>query len=223
SRFVACEAQKYCPTLQIAMQTDRIPTSAPFAQAGATRTQGTLRIELICPRGPLYRHRGGIWKKTMRYAPLTLTTLASLVPPEISAEVRITDEGVEEIDPERIEADLVGITAITGTAPPAYEIAARLRQRGIPVVIGGVHPTLMPDETMRHADCTVVGYAEESWPQLLRDFVIGRMATRYDQSPSLRLENLPFPQRRLYNSSLVNVAHTIEATRGCIFQCDFCV
>ncbi|HVG90195.1 MAG TPA: radical SAM protein [Alphaproteobacteria bacterium] len=159
----------------------------------------------------------------MRYAPLTLTTLASLVPAEISASVRITDEGVDEIDPDRIEADLVGITAITGTAPRAYEIAKRLRQRGIPVVIGGVHPTLMPEETMRYADSTVVGYAEESWPQLLRDFVAGRMAARYDQSPNLRLENLPFPQRQLYNSSLVNVAHTIEATRGCIFQCDFCV
>jgi radical SAM superfamily enzyme YgiQ (UPF0313 family) len=182
-----------------------------------------LQIELICPRGPLYRHRGGIWKKTMRYAPLTLTTLASLVPAEIAAHVRITDEGVDEIDPDRIEADLVGITAITGTAPRAYEIAARLRQRGIPVVIGGVHPTLMPEETMRHADSTVVGYAEESWPQLLRDFVAGRMAARYDQSPSLRLDNLPFPQRQLYNSTLVNVAHTIEATRGCIFQCEFCV
>ena len=182
-----------------------------------------LRIHLLCPRGPLYRHRGGIWKKTMRYAPLTLTTLASLVPPEIKAEVSIVDEGVDEIDPDRIEADLVGITAITGTAPRAYEISARLRQRGIPVVLGGVHPTLMPEEAMQHADSTVVGYAEESWPQLLRDFLAGQMACRYDQSPHLRLDNLPFPQRRLYNSSLVNVAHTIEATRGCIFQCEFCV
>ena len=159
----------------------------------------------------------------MRYAPLTLTTLASLVPSEIDAEVRITDEGVDEVEVDRMEADLVGITAITGTAPRAYEIAARLRQRRIPVVLGGVHPTLMPEEAMRHADSTVVGYAEESWPQLLRDFVAGRMSPRYDQSPNLRLDNLPFPQRELYNSGLVNVAHTIEATRGCIFQCDFCV
>jgi len=159
----------------------------------------------------------------MRYAPLTLTTLASLVPAEIPAEVLITDEGVEEIDLDRMEADLVGITAITGTAPRAYEIAARLRQRGTPVVLGGVHPTLMPEEAMQHADSTVVGYAEESWPQLLRDFIAGRMAPRYDQSPNLRLDNLPFPQRQLYNSGLVNVAHTIEATRGCIFQCEFCV
>lgn len=159
----------------------------------------------------------------MRYAPLTLTTLASLVPPEIPAEVNIIDEGVDEIDPDRIDADLVGISAITGTAPRAYEIAARLRQREIPVVLGGVHPTLMPEEAMRHADSVVAGYAEESWPQLLRDFVAGRMAPRYNQSPDLKLVNLPFPQRQLFDKSMVNVAHTIEATRGCIFQCEFCV
>jgi radical SAM superfamily enzyme YgiQ (UPF0313 family) len=182
-----------------------------------------LRIVLLCPRGPLYRHRGGIWKKTMRYAPLTLTTLASLVPSEISAEVRIIDEGVEEIDPGHIEADLVGITAITGTAPRAYELSAQFRQRNIPVVLGGVHPTLMPEEAMQHADSVVIGYAEESWPQLLRDFVGGQLRLRYDQSPNLSLANLPFPKRELYNSRLVNVAHTLEATRGCIHQCEFCV
>jgi radical SAM superfamily enzyme YgiQ (UPF0313 family) len=159
----------------------------------------------------------------MRYAPLTLTTLASLVPPEVPAEVSILDEGIDEIVPDRIEADLVGISAITGTAPRAYEIAERLRQRRIPVVLGGVHPTLMPEEAMRNADSVVVGYAEESWPQLLRDFVAGRMAARYDQNPNLKLVNLPFPQRQIFDKSMVNVAHTIEATRGCIYQCDFCV
>jgi len=182
-----------------------------------------LQITLLSPRGPLYRHRGGIWKKTMRYAPLTLTTLASLVPAEIPTDLRIIDEGVDEIDPDRIEADLVGISAITGTAPRAYEISAHLQRRGIPVALGGVHPTLMPEEAIRHADAVVVGYAEESWPQLLRDFVAGRMRRRYDQSPNLNLANLPFPQRQLFDSRLVNVGDTIEATRGCIYQCDFCV
>ena len=186
-------------------------------------TRKPLRIVLLSPRGPLYRHRGGIWKKTMRYAPLTLTTLASLIPSEISADVTVIDEGVDEIHPDRIDADLVGISAITGTAPRAYEISAQLRHRGIPVVLGGVHPTLVPEEAMQHADSTVVGYAEESWPQLLRDFVAGRMQRRYDQSPNLKLSNLPFPKRDLYATGLVNVAHTLEATRGCIYQCEFCV
>jgi radical SAM superfamily enzyme YgiQ (UPF0313 family) len=182
-----------------------------------------LRIQLLSPRGPLYRHRGGIWKKTMRYAPLTLTTLASLIPPDIPHEVSVIDEGIDEIHPDKINADLVGLSAITGTAPRAYEIAAALRKRDIPVVLGGVHPTLMPHEAQQHADAIVVGYAEQSWPQLLRDFVRGRMEKRYDQSPNLSLANLPFPQRELFDTSLVNVAHTIEATRGCIYQCDFCV
>lgn len=182
-----------------------------------------LRIVLLSPRGPLYRHRGGIWKKTMRYAPLTLTTLASLVPPEVPATVQIVDEGVDEIQPDRIEADLVGISAITGTAPRAYAIAAQLRNRRIPVVLGGVHPTLMPEEAMQHADCVVAGYAEESWPQAVRDFAAGRLARRYDQRPGLSLANLPFPRRDLVDGGMVNVAHTLEATRGCIYQCEFCV
>src|ERR1700693_634383 len=129
------------------------------APCAPTPTNRKLQITLISPRGPLYRHRGGIWKKTMRYAPLTLTTLASLVPVEIPAEIRILDEGVEEISPERIQADLVGISAITGTAPRSYEISAHLRKRGIPVVLGGVHPTLLPEEAMQHADSVVAGYA----------------------------------------------------------------
>ena len=188
-----------------------------------TATSEALRIVLLSPRGPLYRHRGGIWKKTMRYAPLTLTTLAALIPPEIQATVEIMDEGIGDIEPDRIEADLVGISAITGTAPRAYELSARLRARGIPVVLGGVHPTLVPNEAMRHADSVVVGYAEESWPALLRDFAGGRLAPRYDQNPRLSLANLPFPRRDLFDSAMVNVAHTLEATRGCIYQCEFCV
>jgi radical SAM superfamily enzyme YgiQ (UPF0313 family) len=196
--------------------------SSPQREA-SLRTSKPLRIVLLSPRGPLYRHRGGIWKKTMRYAPLTLTTLASLVPPDIPAAVRIIDEGVDEIDPDRIDADLVGISAITGTAPRAYEIAARLRRRRVPVVLGGVHPTLMPEEAIHHADSIVVGYAEESWPVLLHDFIAGRMARRYDQNPNLRLDNLPFPKRELFDGGMVNVAHTVEATRGCIYQCEFCV
>src|SRR5579863_9044261 len=116
---------------------DLVSFSEPIDRAPISPSK-KLRITLLSPRGPLYRHRGGIWKKTMRYAPLTLTTLASLVPPEISAEVSIIDEGVDEIDPGHIEADLVGITAITGTAPRAYELSAQFRQRNIPVVLGGV-------------------------------------------------------------------------------------
>src|SRR5664279_1507308 len=92
---------------KMSAESNLVSSIAP-AQRTATPQDRKLRITLLSPRGPLYRHRGGIWKKTMRYAPLTLTTLASLVPPEIPAEVRIIDEGVDEIVPDRIEADIVG-------------------------------------------------------------------------------------------------------------------
>ncbi|HYG60561.1 MAG TPA: radical SAM protein [Symbiobacteriaceae bacterium] len=182
----------------------------------------SLRIALLSPRGPLYRHRTGIWKKSLRYMPLTLTTLAALIPPELKAEVRLLDEGIDDIDME-LEADLVGISAITGTAPRAYELAGHFRRRGLPVVLGGPHPTLMPDEAAEHADAVVTGYAEETWPQLLRDFVAGRMLPRYTQSPSLSLASMPMPRRELLPAGRFVTAHTIEATRGCIHQCEFCV
>lgn len=69
-----------------------------------------MRVLLISPRGPLYRHRGGIWKKSLRYAPLTLTTLAALIPPELEIDCTLVDEGVENVDL-NADADLIGISA----------------------------------------------------------------------------------------------------------------
>lgn len=198
----------------------RMPLRAETAPS-PTRPLGP-RILLISPRGPLYRHRGGTWKKSLRYAPLTLPTLAALVPPELNASVAVVDEGVEEVDL-HAQADLVGISAITGTAPRAYELAAHFRRRGIPVVLGGVHPTLLPEEAQRHADAVVVGYAEETWPQLLQDFVAGRMQPRYVQQPGLTLAGRPHPDRSRNNPRHYTLPHTIEATRGCIHRCEFCV
>src|SRR5215207_4900526 len=106
---------------------------------------GRRRILLISPRGPLYRNRTGIFKTSLRYAPLTLTTLAALVPEELQAEVTIQDEGVQPLDLD-FPPSLVGITAITGTSLRAYDIADQLRAKGHTVVIGGVHATLLPDE-----------------------------------------------------------------------------
>jgi len=184
---------------------------------------GRRRIVLISPRGPLYRNRTGIWKKSLRYAPLTLTTLAALVPEELDAEVVVVDEGIHDIDWD-VEADIVGISAITGTAPRSYELADHFRRRGVPVVLGGVHPTLVPNEAARHADSVVVGYAEETWPQLLRDHFLGdRMKKMYVQGHDLSLAGRPFPKREMFPGAKFVTTHTIEATRGCIHGCEFCV
>jgi len=181
-----------------------------------------VKIVLLSPKGPLYRHRGGIFRKSLRYAPLTLTTLASLVPEELGADIRLYDEGVQDI-PDGIDADLIGMTVITGTAPRAYQLAARFRERGIRVVLGGPHVTLVPDEAARHADAIVTGYAEQTWPRLLRDFSNGRMAPRYDQGPKLVLAGMPFPRRDLLDERQFLTRDVFEATRSCAHACEFCV
>src|SRR5204862_5986975 len=138
-----------------------------------------IKIALVSPKGPLYRHRGGIWKKSLRYQPLTLTTLAALIPADLQAEVQLFDEGISDV-PLDLDADLVGLTVITGTAMRAYELADHFRRRGRTVVLGGPHVTLIPEDAQPHADAVVVGYAEDAWPQLLRDFVGEKLQLRYD-------------------------------------------
>ena len=180
-----------------------------------------LHIALISPKGPLYRHRGGIFGRGLRYMPLTLSTLVSLIPPEIDCRVTLVDEGVSDL-PADLDADLVGLTLITGNAVRGYELADRFRARGIPVVFGGPHVPLAPEDAAPHADTIVVGYAEQSWPQLLRDFVAGAMLPRYDQSPDLSLAGLPPVRRDLLPASRYVTRHVYEATRGCVYDCEFC-
>jgi radical SAM superfamily enzyme YgiQ (UPF0313 family) len=183
-----------------------------------------MKIALISPKGPLYRHRSGIFRKSLRYQPLTLTTLAALVPHELKADVVVYDEGIGEV-PERVDADLIGMTVITGTAKRAYELSARFRAQGRAVVLGGPHVTLVPQEAMQHADAIVVGYAEDAWPQLLRDFAQGSLKREYRQAHDFSLDRpqMPFARRELFDGRSFLTQAVFEATRACGHDCDFCV
>jgi radical SAM superfamily enzyme YgiQ (UPF0313 family) len=185
-------------------------------------SKNRLRVALISPKGPLYRHRGGIFRRSLRYQPLTLTTLAALIPPQLDVELTLLDEGIADL-PDRLDVDLAGLTVITGTAPRAYEISRRLREQGVATVLGGPHVTLVPHDAQPHADSIVVGYAEDTWPRLLCDFADGRLAPRYDQSPDLDLASRPFPRRELLPRARFLTDNVFEATRGCVHDCDFCV
>src|SRR3954468_2223635 len=133
-----------------------IASGSPTADVETTGTgRRPIRVALVSPKGPLYRHRGGIFRKSLRYQPLTLTTLAALVPPDLDVELTLIDEGIADV-PDRLDVDLVGLTVITGTAPRAYELAARFRERGVKVVLGGPHVTLIPDDAAPHGDAIVV-------------------------------------------------------------------
>ena len=182
-----------------------------------------MKILLLMPQGPKYR-RGAFFGKSLRYAPLTLSTLAALVPDELDAEITCLDEGTDTFDPRTCDYyDVVGITCITGTSPRAYEFSQILRERGMYVVLGGVHPTLCPDEAMRNADSIVTGYAEETWPQLLQDVVEGKAQKRYEQSKLYRFSSVPEPRRDLLNQKGYFTMNTVQAVRGCPYKCNFCV
>jgi radical SAM superfamily enzyme YgiQ (UPF0313 family) len=133
------------------------------------------------------------------------------------------DEGIEPIDAGAIDADLVAMTVITGSANRSYEIAGQLRARGITVVMGGPHVTLIPDDAQPHADAIVLGYAEDTWPELLRDFASGQLRPRYEQSAHVSLSGLPAPRYDLVDGRRYTTTSVVEATRGCIHRCEFCV
>lgn len=181
-----------------------------------------MKITLISPKGPLYRSRGGIFKRSLRYQPLTLTTLAALVPPELDAQITLLDEGIRDL-PASIDADVIGMTAITGTANRVYELADRFRAEGKKVVLGGPHVTLVPDEAIEHADAICTGYAEESWPQLLRDYAAGKLQRIYRQAPDFALVDRPYPRRDLFDPRNFLTQAVFEATRSCAHDCEFCV
>ena len=116
-----------------------------------------MKIALLAPAGAMHRYSGS-FGHTLHYAPLTLTTLAALVPEDLGAEIKIYDESAGRI-PLDLEADLIGITCITGTAPRCYAYADYFRKKGIKVVLGGVHPTMLPDEAAQHADSVMTGFS----------------------------------------------------------------
>jgi len=144
--------------------------------------------------------------------------LAARVPR--SWDVIHVDEEAEDIDWD-IAADVVGITFHTPSAFHAYDIARRFRSRGICVVMGGPHVTLLPEEASRYADVIFVGEAEGSWEDFLKSFESGSYLRRYQPASAPSLENIPQARRDLYHRR----DHTngvLFATRGCPGQCDFC-
>lgn len=179
-----------------------------------------MKILLLMPDGRIHRVRLGPFVRSLREAPLTMTLLAALVPEELNAELRLVDESIDTV-PAHEHFDLVAISAMTGTAHRAYHWADHFRARGVPVVLGGVHATLCPEEAARHADALVTGFAEHTWPELLRDFAAGRMKARYED-PKRPLRDLPLPRRDLQRPFGYMMPNTVFATRGCKGTCDFC-
>jgi radical SAM superfamily enzyme YgiQ (UPF0313 family) len=150
------------------------------------------------------------------FQPLHLGILAALSP---GHDVTVVDHDWDEVPFDR-PYDLVGITATSYSSQRAFDIAGAFRRRGVPVVIGGVHACLMPDECRQHADAVVIGEAEYVWPRLLEDVGAGRLQRTYRQDRPTEMDDVPIPRRDLLRQDpLIGM---IQATRGCNHACRFC-
>ncbi len=173
-----------------------------------------MKLELIAPATMSNsRRRKGL------IPPLALAMVAAVTPPEV--EISLTDENVNTIDFHK-ETDLVGITVLTVTAKRAYEIADTFRARVVPVILGGIHTSVLPEEASQHADAIVIGEAEGIWPQVIEDFKANRLQRVYQQHERPSLIGLPFPRRDLFAEDAYYVKHTLSATRGCPYSCSLC-
>lgn len=179
-----------------------------------------LKIALLAPAGAMHRYSGS-FGRSLHYAPLTLTTLAALVPEDADAEVVIYDETAGKI-PLDIDAELIGITCITGTAPRCYAYADYFRKKGKTVFMGGVHPSMLPEEAAQHADVIFTGFSEQTFPEFIHDYLKGGYRKFYNQNSDFTIAGKPLPRRELLNKKRYITTMTVEAIRGCCHTCTFC-
>ncbi|MCX7010853.1 MAG: radical SAM protein [Kiritimatiellaeota bacterium] len=163
-------------------------------------------------------HAGEPYVRSWSMEPLAIAVLAGLTPPDV--ERKFYDDRFDTI-PYDEPTDLVALSVETYTARRAYQIAARFRERGVKVVMGGFHPTLMPDEVVRHADAVVLGEAEESWPRVVADARAGRLQARYASAQRPSLAGLR-ADRSIYAGKPYLPVTLIETSRGCPHACEFC-
>lgn len=165
---------------------------------------------------PVGRQSGFVLSSFSVFPPLSLAYIAALTP--TLWDVEIIDENIEKF--EFKEADLVGITSFTSNINRTYELAGIYKSKGVKVVIGGIHASLLPDETEKYADSIIIGEGEHIWKKVVEDFENNTLKKRY-QGEIVDCKNYHILPRR----DLLSPKYfwgTIQTSRGCPFNCDFC-
>ncbi len=176
-----------------------------------------MKITFIKPN--IGRREHSLYIDHGRMEPLMLGVLAGLTPSGV--EVVLYDDRMETI-PYDEQTDLVAITVETYTARRAYEIAAEFQQRGVPVILGGMHPTLLPEEAAHYADSIFLGDAETLWHQVVEDARLGRLQKRYQGQPGIAQLGGILPRRDIFKGKGYLPMALMQYSRGCRFSCNFC-
>jgi len=180
-----------------------------------------MKVKLIKPDQRIAKNDSSAM--TFKIQQLNLPLLAAYTPPK--HDLKIVDESFER-DCTEEDVDLVGLTVMTQLARRAYKIADTYRKRGVKVVMGGIHPSAVPEEALRHADSVVIGEGEGVWAQLLDDAEKGSLKRRYKAKKKIELEGRPLPRYDLYPKTTLKsytpFAYGVETSRGCPYHCDFC-
>jgi len=178
-----------------------------------------MKIKLIAP----HEQREDTLSGSFKLQRVNLPLLAALTPPGHT--ITIVDEAFAPDDMNQ-DVDLVGITVMTDLALRAYHIADTYRQKAVKVVMGGIHPTVLPGEASEHADAVVVGEAEGVWPRLVSDAASGQMQRIYRAGKMTDLQGLPKPRRDLLPGTkyqgYTRIPIGVETSRGCPYDCEFC-
>src|SRR5262245_56366184 len=175
-----------------------------------------MRVTLVYPA--VGRKENTPYVRAWQMQPLSMAVLAGLMPPDV--EVRFYDDRVEGI-PLDEPTDLVAISVETFTALRAYRLARQFRARGVPVVLGGYHVTLAPEEAQAEADAIVIGDAEPIWHEVLDDARHRRLKATYSGNTRRRLTDVRL-RREIFAGKRYQNITLVEFARGCNFQCDFC-
>jgi radical SAM superfamily enzyme YgiQ (UPF0313 family) len=178
-----------------------------------------MKIKLIAP----HEQRDDTLSGSFKLQRVNLPLLAALTPP--AHMVTIVDETFAPDDTSQ-DVDLVGITVMTDLVLRAYDIADVYRRKGVKVVMGGIHPTVLPEEALQHADAVVMGEAEGTWPALVSDAASGKLQRLYRAARMTDLQGLPKPRRDLFPGTkgkcYIPIPIGVETSRGCPYDCEFC-
>ncbi len=177
-------------------------------------------IHLINPKADTVANRPMFFGKAL-FSPMAGLLAVSALIPEDKYEVILTDENIEAID-YGLKVDMVGISAMTSYVKRGYEIADEFRARGVPVIMGGVHVSHMPQEALKHADAVVVGEAELVMDRVLDDLRNGRLGGIYKAEKLHSMVGMPIPRQNLLKRNRYINKGFIQTSRGCHHGCTFC-